>query len=188
MVWARLSYRQGVGQNIIVAHRRSILRCAPEQLRPATFEEQPTDLDAESQELLGMQRLLDAGSFPKNQLVDITLTAAQIHEQAQGRPEGPSAVPAPSLRLRSHPCLGLFGPVSAVSPLHLSYLLYAQLSLDPKIFPICCEKSFLDWLRTAAHPLGRFRMLLMAGLLHLVVHLALENPPLSAWLVHLQMP
>ena len=63
-----------VGRNVIVAHRRSILRCAPEQLRPATSEEQPPPeiLDAESRDLLGMRQLLDRGKFPQNQLVDLT--------------------------------------------------------------------------------------------------------------------
>ena len=41
-------------------------------MRPATTEEQPTSLDVERQELLGMRKLLDAGQFPKNQLVDLT--------------------------------------------------------------------------------------------------------------------
>ena len=73
-----------VGRNVIVAHRRSILRCAPEQLRPATSEEQPPPeiLDAESRHLLGMRQLLDRGKFPQNQLVDPSLPPA-------------TAVPAP---------------------------------------------------------------------------------------------
>ena len=63
-----------VGRNIIVAHRKSVLRCAPEQLRPATEDKYPSRLqaDADAQELLGMQKLLDQGKFPQNQLVDIT--------------------------------------------------------------------------------------------------------------------
>ena len=63
-----------VGKNVIVAHRRSILRCAPEQLRPATAEERPPAeaLDDEGRELLGMQQLLDQGKFPRNQLIDLT--------------------------------------------------------------------------------------------------------------------
>ncbi|CAE7758699.1 RE1 [Symbiodinium sp. CCMP2456] len=63
-----------VGHNVVIAHRRSILRCAPEQLRHATFEEQPPPeaVDAESRELLGMRQLLDKGRFPQNQLVDLT--------------------------------------------------------------------------------------------------------------------
>ena len=59
--------------SVTVAHRRSILRRAPEQLRPAAEERPPTEtLDDEGRELLGMQQLLDQGKFPRNQLVDIT--------------------------------------------------------------------------------------------------------------------
>ena len=63
-----------VGRNLIVAHRRSLLRCAPEQLRPATDEECPrtVESDPEAQELLGMKRLLDQGKIPQSQLTDIT--------------------------------------------------------------------------------------------------------------------
>eukprot|EP00434_Breviolum_minutum_P004560 symbB.v1.2.004023.t1/scaffold227.1/size261201/9 len=58
-----------IGRNFVVAHRRSILRCAPEQLRPASSEERATFPESE---LLGIRTLLEKGQFPKSQFVDIT--------------------------------------------------------------------------------------------------------------------
>ena len=43
-----------IGRNLVIAHRRSILRCAPEQLRLATESEATTD-----NELLGIKNLLE---------------------------------------------------------------------------------------------------------------------------------
>ena len=87
-----------VGRNVIVAHRRSILRCAREQLRPATSEEQPPPeiLDAESRDLLKMRQLLDRGKFPQNQLVDLT-SAEFPPSPEESLPSLPpaTAVPAP---------------------------------------------------------------------------------------------
>ena len=60
-----------IGRNFVVAHRRSILRCAPEQLRPASSEERAVATFPES-ELLGIRTLLEKGQFPKSQFVDIT--------------------------------------------------------------------------------------------------------------------
>ena len=83
-----------VGQNVVIAHRRSILRCAPEQLRPATCEEQPPPeaIDAEGRELLGMRQLLDKGKFPQNQLVDLTSESFPPSPEEQAQPL-PSAHP-----------------------------------------------------------------------------------------------
>ena len=77
-----------IGRNFIVAHRRSILRCAPEQLRLASTEERAVAVFPEN-ELLGIRTLLEKGQFPKSQFVDITqesntaraLTAAECLEQ-----------------------------------------------------------------------------------------------------------
>ncbi len=60
-----------IGRNFVVAHRRSILRCAPEQLRLASSEERAVAVFPES-ELLGVRTLLEKGQFPKSQFVDIT--------------------------------------------------------------------------------------------------------------------
>ena len=89
-----------VGRNVIVAHRRSVIRCAPEQLRPATEEERPSRIqaDADAQELLGMQRLLDQGKFPQNQLIDITSQAfPPTPEETNAPVVGELALDLPSL-------------------------------------------------------------------------------------------
>ena len=109
-----------VGRNAIIAHRRSLLRCAPEQLRPVTEEERPVSLETEERELLGMKQLLNQGRFPKNQLVDLSssdqppsveealpplpvaepgqagLTAAELLQGQQPIAAIPSALPASS--------------------------------------------------------------------------------------------
>ena len=59
-----------LGINFIVAHRRSIFRCSPEQLRFATSEEQEVAKFDES-ELLGIKNLLEKGQFPKSQFTDL---------------------------------------------------------------------------------------------------------------------
>ena len=59
-----------IGKNIVVAHKKSLLRCAPEQLRPATKEEK-TVAEFPHNELLGIRNLLERGQFPRNQFVDL---------------------------------------------------------------------------------------------------------------------
>ena len=68
-----------LGRNLIVAHRRSIMRCSPEQLRFATPEEAVVAEFPDS-ELLGIRTLLEKGQFPKSQFVDLT---------QEGRPPEP---------------------------------------------------------------------------------------------------
>lgn len=51
-----------VGKNWIVAHRRQIFRCAPEQMRPATTEERALVTSPQA-ELLGIKDLLQGGTF-----------------------------------------------------------------------------------------------------------------------------
>ncbi|CAE7581948.1 GIP, partial [Symbiodinium necroappetens] len=60
-----------VGRNLVVAHRRSLLRCSPEQLRFATPSE-TTVAEFPESELLGIKTLLEKGQFPKSQFVDVT--------------------------------------------------------------------------------------------------------------------
>ena len=50
-----------IGKNWIVAHRRQIIRCAPEQLRPATTEER-TLISSPQAELLGVKDLIEGGT------------------------------------------------------------------------------------------------------------------------------
>ena len=75
-----------LGRNVVVAHRRSVLRCAPEQLRLATHEEK-TVAEFTQNELIGVKNLLERGQFPKNQFVDL------IPEGLPPLPEG--TVPTP---------------------------------------------------------------------------------------------
>ena len=75
-----------IGKNVIVAHRRSILRCAPEQLRFASQEE-ATVAEFPQNELLGIKMLLEKGQFPKGQFTDLV---------SQGNPPEPEGVLEPA--------------------------------------------------------------------------------------------
>ena len=59
-----------VGRNLILAHRRQIFRCAPEQVRPATTEEK-TLVSSPQAELLGIKDLIEGGTFRSHQFVDL---------------------------------------------------------------------------------------------------------------------
>jgi len=59
-----------IGINWIVAHRRSIFRCSPEQLRHATPDEVSVATFDEN-ELIGIRMLLEKGQFPKGQFLDL---------------------------------------------------------------------------------------------------------------------
>ena len=59
-----------IGKNIVLAHKRSIMRCSPEQVRPASAEESVVAQFPEN-ELLGIRNLLEKGQFPKSQFIDL---------------------------------------------------------------------------------------------------------------------
>lgn len=59
-----------IGANFVVAHRKNIIRCSPEQLRLATSDERAV-AEFDQAELLGIKTLLEKGQFPKNQFQDI---------------------------------------------------------------------------------------------------------------------
>ena len=59
-----------VGRNVVIAHRKQVLRVAPEQLRPATSEEKQL-LGTPHGELLGIKDLIEGGAFKSNQYVDL---------------------------------------------------------------------------------------------------------------------
>ena len=59
-----------IGKNIVVAHKLSIMRCAPEQLRHATAEEQAVATFPHN-DLLGIKNLLERGQSPKSQFEDL---------------------------------------------------------------------------------------------------------------------
>lgn len=51
-----------VGRNVIVIHRKQLLRCAPEQVRPATSEEKQL-VNTPQMELLGIKNLIDTNGL-----------------------------------------------------------------------------------------------------------------------------
>ena len=59
-----------VGRNVIIAHRKQVLRVAPEQLRPATSEERAL-LGTPQGDLLGIKDLIEGGAFKSNQYIDL---------------------------------------------------------------------------------------------------------------------
>ncbi|CAE7347138.1 RE1, partial [Symbiodinium microadriaticum] len=73
-----------VGRNLVVAHKRSIMRCSPEQLRPATDEESTVAVFPDN-ELLGIRVLLEKGQFPRSQFIDLV-----------GQPEAPNPIESDS--------------------------------------------------------------------------------------------
>ena len=60
-----------VGRNLVLAHRKQILRAAPEQVRPATSEEKQL-LTSPGTELLGIKDLIEGGTFRSQQYIDLT--------------------------------------------------------------------------------------------------------------------
>ena len=59
-----------VGRNVVIAHKRSIMRCSPEQLRAASSAE-ATVAEFPENQLLGIKNLLERGQFPKSQFIDL---------------------------------------------------------------------------------------------------------------------
>ena len=59
-----------VGRNVVIIHRRQVLRCAPEQLRLATNEEKSL-LASPQAELLGIKDLIDSGNLRSKQYIDL---------------------------------------------------------------------------------------------------------------------
>ena len=69
--WHRTAVVIGyVGRNLILAHRKQIFRCAPEQVRPATTEER-TLIESPQMELLGIKDLIEGGTFRSHQFIDL---------------------------------------------------------------------------------------------------------------------
>ena len=100
-----------IGKNLVVAHRKSILRCAPEQLRHATPEES-TVADFPQNELLGIRNLLEKGQFPKSQFLDLVpqpLPSVVIDPEVEQDADAPPA-------LNAAQCLAQAQRLSAQSP------------------------------------------------------------------------
>ena len=51
-----------VGRNIILIHRKQLMRCAPEQVRPSTSEEKQL-ISTPHTELIGIKHMLDKCAF-----------------------------------------------------------------------------------------------------------------------------
>ena len=60
-----------IGKNLLIAHRKHILRCAPEQIRYATSEEKSL-LSTPQVELLGIKDMIEGGTFRSQQFTDLT--------------------------------------------------------------------------------------------------------------------
>ena len=88
-----------VGRNLILAHRRQIFRCAPEQVRPATTEEK-TLVSSPQAELLGIKDLIEGGTFRSHQFVDLVPSYYPTAAEGDARDSMP---PAPSVQHTSSP-------------------------------------------------------------------------------------
>ena len=79
-----------VGRNLVLAHRKNILRCAPEQVRFATSEER-TLIHTPQVELLGIKDMIEGGAFKSQQYIDL------VHQSYPNEPpERPSVAPSSS--------------------------------------------------------------------------------------------
>ena len=97
-----------VGRNLVIVHRRQVLRVAPEQIRMAT-EEEKTLISSPKAELLGIKDLIEKGNLRSKQYIDLlpqsyppgsetTPPSAQREGVAESsRIEPVVAVPEPSL-------------------------------------------------------------------------------------------
>jgi hypothetical protein len=88
-----------VGRNIVLMHRRQVIRAAPEQVRLATSEER-TVIAAPQAELLGIKDLIDKGQLKSQQFVDLV-------------PESYPTEETPCLEPREHAPLAPTAGVSA---------------------------------------------------------------------------
>eukprot|EP00435_Cladocopium_sp_Y103_P003701 s6229_g1.t1 len=59
-----------VGRNFVLLHRRQVIRCAPEQIRPATNEEKVV-LSCPQAEMLGIKDLIEQGNIRSQQFLDL---------------------------------------------------------------------------------------------------------------------
>ena len=59
-----------VGRNLVLIHRRQVIRCAPEQVRPATNEEKCL-ISSPDVELLGIKDMIDKGNLHSRQYLDL---------------------------------------------------------------------------------------------------------------------
>ncbi|CAE7029162.1 RE2 [Symbiodinium sp. CCMP2592] len=106
-----------VGKNLVVVHKRQVFRCAPEQVRKATSEEQAL-VSTPNAELLGFKHLIDTNALSSRQYMDLVpLDRPPLAEQEQPASMQASAMPqAPALSAGA-PSAGSAAPGSAQGPL-----------------------------------------------------------------------
>ena len=100
-----------VGRNLVLIHRRQVIRCAPEQVRPATNEEKCLVATPEA-ELLGIKDLIESGNLRSRQYLDLLPQAYPPQEGDVPPPESDAVNPAPPSEqsqpeqadLRTEPC------------------------------------------------------------------------------------
>ena len=86
-----------VGKNLVIVHKRQIFRCAPEQVRKATSEEESL-AETPHLELLGIKGLLDRRALDSRQYVDLVPQALpplgeQVSDQDAPTPATETRVP-----------------------------------------------------------------------------------------------
>eukprot|EP00435_Cladocopium_sp_Y103_P017727 s923_g4.t1 len=59
-----------VGRNLVLFHRKQLLRCAPEQIRPSTSEEKQL-LNTPHAELLGIKNMVEQGNLQSRNYIDL---------------------------------------------------------------------------------------------------------------------
>ena len=80
-----------VGRNLVLLHRRQVIRCAPEQVRPATNEEKCL-LASPQVELLGIKDMLEQGNLRSKQYIDLL---PQSYPPQEGPTEPPGSAESP---------------------------------------------------------------------------------------------
>ncbi|CAL1158162.1 unnamed protein product, partial [Cladocopium goreaui] len=86
-----------VGRNLVIVHKRQVLRCAPEQIRASTTEERQL-VRAPHAELLGLKHAFETGQIASRQYVDLVsgdypTVAAEPAEQSKMLPDEPESAP-----------------------------------------------------------------------------------------------
>ena len=94
-----------MGRNLIVARRRQIFRCAPEQVRHATSEEKCLIATPQA-ELLGIKDMIEKGNLSSKQYIDLLPQSYP--------PQGDEAGPSMSLKDEDTPAVN--PPENAARP------------------------------------------------------------------------
>eukprot|EP00435_Cladocopium_sp_Y103_P063629 s214_g25.t1 len=68
-----------VGRNLILIHRKQLLRCAPEQVRPSTTEEKQLAATPQA-ELLGIKSLVEQGNLQSRNYIDLLRESRPLND------------------------------------------------------------------------------------------------------------